>query len=86
METFDDNSEGKTSIYHPKIMFTKYFISAISFGQKINISNNNVCVNMLPFLIYNIWMLGVFPVQKHFKVECCRLLPTVIRKSNSVVR
>ena len=34
METFDDKSEGKTPIQHPKTMFTKYLILAISFGKK----------------------------------------------------
>ena len=29
METFDNKSEGKTSIHRPKIMFTKYIILAI---------------------------------------------------------
>ena len=35
MKTFDDKSEGKTSINRPKTMFTKYLILAISFGEKI---------------------------------------------------
>ena len=35
METFDDKSEGKTSICHSKTMVTKYLILAISFGEKI---------------------------------------------------
>ena len=34
MKTFDDKSEGKTSIHRPKTMFTKYLIFAISFGEK----------------------------------------------------
>ena len=34
METFDDKSEGKRSIHRPKIMFTKYLVLAISFGEK----------------------------------------------------
>ena len=35
MKTFDDKSEGKMSIHHPKTMFTNYLILAISFGEKI---------------------------------------------------
>ena len=31
VEMFDDKSEGKRSIHHPKTMFTKYLILAISF-------------------------------------------------------
>ena len=38
MKTFDDKSELKTFIHHPKTMFTKYLILAISFGEKIKIS------------------------------------------------
>ena len=34
METFDDKSDGETSIHGPKIMFTKYLILAISLGRK----------------------------------------------------
>ena len=33
MKTFDDKSEGKTSIHRPETMFTKYLILAISFGE-----------------------------------------------------
>ena len=35
MNTFDDKSEGKTSIHRPKTMDTKYLILAISFGENI---------------------------------------------------
>ena len=35
MKTCDDKSEGKTFIYRPKTMITKYLILAISFGEKI---------------------------------------------------
>ena len=38
VKTFDDKSEGKTSIHCPKTMFTKYLILAISFGEKFKIS------------------------------------------------
>ena len=46
MKTFDDKSEGKTSIHRPKTMSTKYLILAIPFGQKIKNFYNN-CVLLL---------------------------------------
>ena len=39
METFDDKSEGKTSIHHPKPMFTKYLILAIHVSLREKICN-----------------------------------------------
>ena len=33
MKTYDDKSEGKTSIHRPKTMITKYLILAISLGK-----------------------------------------------------
>ena len=38
MKTFDDKSEGKTSIHCPKTMFTKYLILAISMEKNFKIS------------------------------------------------
>ena len=35
VKTFDDKSEGKTSIHRPKTIFTKYLILAISFRENI---------------------------------------------------
>ena len=43
MEIFYDKSEGKTSILRPKIMFTKYLILAISFGEKIYFTFSDYC-------------------------------------------
>ena len=47
MKTFNDNSEGKTSIHRPKTMITKYLILAISFGEKILNFHYNNCMLLL---------------------------------------
>ena len=38
MKTFDDKSEGKTSIHRPKTMFTKYLIWPYPLEKKFKIS------------------------------------------------
>ena len=44
MKTFDDKSEGRTSIHRPQTMFTKYLILVISFTENfLNFSIIIVC-------------------------------------------
>ena len=49
MNTFDNKSEGKTSIHLPKIMFTNIYFGHIIWRKNLKFLYNNC---MYPFLIF----------------------------------